>query len=301
MKKYTLSIILCLLMLMPAAQAQRSLMEPQPLPPASEMVPVPKDWQKLWVIKTCEKGKMGYRFSDYFLQVSVAGGSKLFRIGGFKDNGNGRYSMVMPGETVQLLQGTQNNLIQIFGTQQANFSVEALEKKKIMVPHIYFENCEGVKPGVVQENEEMRALLPRLDQIHKNCPTRPDISKKECQRAIFGLFDSSSDGFLDQKEMEYGWDVAINNSSFGTCGSAATPADMLRREGAEYFAWIFKNLDKNTDQKISFDEIYGQWEVMAGDALMSGATNLLISAEKPIGLLPPEIHATCVNCCIATP
>lgn len=298
MKIFTL-LITCLFLIMPIAQAQQPLMQPQEMPPAADLVPVPKGWQKLWLIKGCEKGKLSYRFSDSFLLMSIPQGSKLFRIGGLIDNGAGRYSMVMPAETLQFVEGSQGDLLQIFGNPVTTFSVEALEKKQIMVPHITFKPCDEKAKLLIHEDKALVALLPRLDRVHKACPERTDIlSRKECQRAAFGLFDANSDNVVDETEMQSGWELAIANSSFGTCGTAATPADMLRREGTGYFTWLFEKLDRNKDRKISFDEIDGQWKVMQGDPLMSGATNLLMSAEKPIGFLPPAVQITCTNCCI---
>ena len=297
--KYAVPLIISLFLIAAPAQAQKPLMQPQPMPAAQDLVPVPEDWQKLWLIKSCEKGELSYRFSDAFLLMSIPQGSKLFRIGGLIDNGAGRYSMVMPAETLQFVEGSKGDLIQIFGNQPASFSVEALENKQIMVPHIYFKPCED-QTTKVNEDKAIVAMMPRLDQVSKACPERGDIYKKDCQKAVFGLFDQNGDDAIDLTEMKSGWDLAIANSSFGTCGTAATPADVLRREGTAYFDWLFEHLDQNKDQKVSFTEIDGQWKTMQGDPLMSGATNLLLSAEKPIAIMPPSAQMTCTNCCISS-
>lgn len=268
------------------------------MPEASELVPVPENMQQRWILKNCEKGKLAYRFSEHFLILSTKVGSRLLRIGGLQDNGGGHYSMTRPGETAGLVLNSKGDLIQYFGDTQANFSVQALEKKEISIPFITFKSCPD-EPTLIQEDPAYVSLLPGLDKIHKACPDAHDIFKAGCQKAVFTLFDTDGDESLDEKEMTRAWDMILPKSSFTACGPLAGKADELLADGKAYFAWMLTHLDKNADKKIAFDEIEGQWKNMQGDPLMSGATNILIAAEAPLEILPDDIQMTCTNCCIA--
>jgi len=300
MKKSYLAILIFLSLLMPPCITDAAtLKKPQPRPEASTLVAVPQDMQQRWILNSCETGKVSYRFSDYFMLISTSVSSKLRRTGGLRDDGNGRYSLTTPAETLGLVIGTKGELIQYYGNQYASFSVEALEGNKIMVPHVKFQNCTADGPMIIKENPAMVALLPRLDKIHKACPEATDIFKAPCQTSIFTLFDDNNDQALDQAEMEKAWDMIVPASSFGTCGVTTEGNTLLNADGGEYFSWLFTHLDKDGDQKIAFAEIEGQWQTMQSDPVMSGATNLLMAAQEPLDILPKDIQITCSNCCIA--
>ena len=100
--------------------------------------------------------------------------------------------------------------------------------------------------------------------------------------------------------MEKAWEMIVPASSFGTCGPTTESIVPLNADGHAYFSWLFTHLDKDSDQKIAFTEIEGQWHNMQGDPVMSGATNMLMAAQGPLDILPQDIQITCSNCCIAT-
>ncbi len=300
MKKSSLTALILLSLLAPPVMADAAtLKKPQPRPEASTLVAVPQDMQQRWILNNCEKGQVAYRLSNYFMLISTREGSKLRRTGGLRDDGNQRYSLTMPAETVGLVIGTKGELIQYYGTQYASFSIEALEAKKIMVPHVKFQNCTTDGPMIIREDPVLVALLPRLDKIHKACPEAADIFKPECQKSVFTLFDINNDDALDRAEMEKAWELVVPASSFGTCGLTTEGITPLNADGSAYFAWLFTHLDKDSDQKITFTEIKGQWQNMQGDPVMSGATNMLMAAQEPLDLLPQDVQITCSNCCIA--
>lgn len=272
-------------------------------PDPATLVAVPEALQNLWILNSCEEGIIGHRFSRRFMMTSTAWGSKIERIGGLTDKGDGRYGMVTRTEILNFIIGTKGDLIQIYGDINTSFSLTALENFKIRVPHVRFKNCSKAAAIVVKENSAMVALLPGLDNIHEACPTTAALYKTDCQKSIFSLFDMNEDAALDQEEMAKAWRTIIPNSSFTACDAAGAGATRLSADGLTYFSWLFTNLDKNTDKKISFTEIQGQWTLMQVDPLMSEATNILIAAATPLALLPENITGTCVNCCIpvATP
>ncbi len=303
MKRISLVIIFSFFVALPqTASSMNNLlgrdMTPRPVPPASELVPVPENMQRLWILGSCEKGIVGYRFSKYFWMLSTPKGGHIERIGGFIDLGNGRYNMVTSSETTGYTLGSKGDLIQYPGDSLKSFSITELENHKIMMRHILFRNCEG-SPILIKENPVRLALLPGLDKIHEACPVRNDIYKADCQRAVFSLFDSGKDGALDQNEMEEAWRLITPSSTFTACSVLAGGATQLSADGLVYFAWMFSHLDKNADKKISFEEIQGQWKKMQGDPLMSEATNILIGAQSTIDVLPEDVKVTCSNCCLA--
>ena len=299
MKYFSFLMLICCFLFSPFKLSAESFMKPQPLPLASELVPVPEDMRQLWVVRSCDKGKLAYRFSEHFLLTSVSVGSKLSRIGGFLDNGGDRYSMVTPAETVGFVMGTQGDLILYYGDPKTSFPLEAVEKKQLLVPHILLKNCTAQAAPAIKEDAVLISLLPKLDNVHKACPEKTDIYKTACQEAIFMLFDSDQDSVLNEDDMQKAWNIILSYSTFSTCGPLADKNHQLRADGKPYFTWLFENLDKNTDQKISFDEMKGTWSLMQGDPLMSAATNLLIAAEGPLALLPDSVRMDCQNCCIA--
>lgn len=302
--KMIFPILLFLFFLIPAQPAFSTdlvwggKLAPPLKPEASELVPVPQDMQKLWILNSCESGAVGYRFSDYFMMISTAWGSDLERIGGFQDRGNGRYRMVTLTEILEFVIGTKGDLIQIYGDVNTSFSLSDLENLKIMIPHIVFKNCADMPNTAVREDAVMIAQLPALDHIHEACPTPADLVKTDCQKTLFAMFDDNHDVALDQNELTQAWKIIIPNSAFTACDAAGAGATQLSVDGLTYFAWLFSHLDKNTDAKISFSEIQGQWANMQSDPLMSEATNILIAAAAPLALLPPSVKGTCTNCCI---
>ncbi len=299
MRKALLASIICAFFLPFATEAAKPTRTPQPRPPSSSLVPVPENMQQRWILPDCAQGQVAYRFSDHFLLVSTSAGSKLRRIGGLRDDGNDRYSMVTPAETVGLVIGSKGQLIQYYGDTPASFSVEALEKKKIMVAHIMFQNCTNDGPMIIQENSALVSLLPHLDRIHKACPETKDISKAACRQSIFTLFDKNEDSALEQSEMAEAWKIIVPASSFSACSVNDDGTNLLNADGSEYFTWIFSHLDKDADKEITFDEIDGQWLTLQSDPLMSGALNFLIAAQGPLEILPADFKMTCPNCCIA--
>lgn len=295
-----LSFILAFTLLSFAGAAAQNFPKELPRPDPAEAVPVPEKWQdKLWIIQSCEKGRLAHRFSNYFILRSTSAGSSLDRIGGLIDQNNGRYNMILPGEAVQLIEGTKGDLLQIFGNMTASFSAEDMENYRVIVPYIPFKSCEKTNDRIV-ENQDLVALMPKLDRLHIACPVPASIYKAECKRGIIAFFDENHDGLLDQDDLHKGWDFLLKHTTFGNCGAAASSTDALRREGLIYFEWLYENLDKNKDRKIAFEEIDGQWNRMQADPLMSGATNLLLSVQKTLKLLPQEIQITCLNCCISS-
>lgn len=295
------SIVAALLMPAPARAETdfKAMMRPQALPPLSSLVAIPPEMQQRWILEGCERGEVAFRFSRRFVMISIPQGSKIFRLGGFGALGNGRYSMSMPGETSGLMLGSDGRLIQYFGELNSSFSVAQLESLQIMVPHIIYDQCSDAAKIAVKEDAVLRALLPALDQMQEACPAPGDIHKVACQQSIFAVFDQNQDGSLDVPELNHGWEVLISYSPFGTCGAAATAADSLRRDGADYMRWLLDHADTDHNQKISFTEFMQQWKNMRADPLMSGFANLLIAADKPIGILPADITVSCVNCCVS--
>lgn len=298
-KSYLAALVFLSLLIAPAIADAATLKELQPRPDSSTLVPVPQEMQQRWILNSCEKGQVAYRFSDYFMMTSTSFGSMVQRTGGLRDDGNQRYSLTLPAETLGLVIGTKGELIQYYGDQHASFSIAALEAKKIMLPHVKFQNCTTDRPMIIKEDPVIVALLPRLDKIHQVCPEAEDIFKTACQKAVFTLFDDNNDQALDQAEMEKAWKMIVPASNFGACGNTTEDRMLLNADGREYFSWLFTHLDKDGDQKISFPEIEGQWQVMQGDPLMSGATNLLMAAQEPLDILPQNMQITCSNCCIA--
>lgn len=270
----------------------------KPLPPVASLVPVPPEFQQRWILRGCDKGQMAFRFSRRFLMVSIPQGSKLFRLGGFGELGNGRYSLSMPGETSGLLLSSTGRMIQYFGDLKMSFSRDQLEARRLMIPHVMYDNCTAAPDVKVKEDPVMLALLPGLDHIQESCPAPQDIGKAACQESIFALFDRDNDKSLDETELHRAWDILIANSPFGTCGAAATAADSLRSDGGEYVQWLLTHVDENKDQRITFGEFAPQWKAMQSDPLMSGFTNLLIASDRTIGFLPEAIKVSCVNCCM---
>lgn len=264
------------------------------------LVPIPKNMQQRWILKSCERGEVAYRFSSYFQVSSTAYGSKLKRLGGLRDEGSDRYSLVKPSETMAFAVGPSGDLLQYYDRSQTSFTPQSLEDKSAGIPYITFKNCSADGSWLVQENQMFVDLLPGLDRIHEACPTRQDIfTQPTCQKAVFTLFDYSGDEMIDEAEMTRAWGV-ISANSFRACGVSAPKQDVLAADATAYKSWFFSNLDGNKDQKISFPEVRGQWDRLQSDSLMSGLTNMLIAAEKPIGILPEDMKMTCVNCCIAT-
>jgi len=303
MKRISLIIIFSFLVALPQTASSMDMlmgkgMTPRPMPPASELVPVPENMQRLWILGSCEKGIVGYRFSKYFKMLTTPTGGYIERIGGFVDLGNGRYNMITPRETTGYTLGSKGDLIQYPGDSLSSFSITELENHKIIMSHVLFRNCEG-SHVLIEENLVRLALLPHLDKIHEACPVRNDIYKADCQRAVFSQFDSGKDGALDQNEMEEAWRLITPSSSFTACSVSAATVTQLSADGLVYFAWLFSHLDKNADKKISFEEIQGQWTKMQGDPLMSEATNILIGAQSTLDILPENVKVTCINCCLA--
>lgn len=287
MKIFFLSIMLALIL--PASASA-----------ADTFVPVPTAMQQRWIPRACTTGRMSYRFSNYFLLTSIYAGSKLTRIGGLVDHGEGRYSLGTSKEKTGYVLGTTGDLLQYFGDSAISFTAAALENKAVRMPYITFKNCSTDVPMEVQEDKDLRALMPQLDKIHLACPTRQDIyNQPACQEAVFLLFDRSGDGALDTAEMKWGWDIILPRS-FRSCGPVPAGPDELESDSAAYMAWMAEHLDSNKDGKISFPEIEGQWSALQSDLLMSGLTNMLIAAQKPLEILPEEVKLTCFNCCIAT-
>ncbi len=302
MRKFILILALSCAAAFPAQTqdaAPSSMMRINPMPPVSSLVPVPEEMQQRWVLRGCEKGEMSFRFSRRYLMVSIPQGSKLFRLGGLSDLGNGRYTMTMPGEITGLMLGSDGKLIQYFGDMNSSFSRDALEAKRIMIPHIKHDNCTNAEKVRVNEDPVMLALLPSLDDLQEACPDPQDIAKTPCQKAVFAIFDQNKDGGLDEAELKRGWELLIVHSSFGTCGPNTSAADSLRGDGVDYIAWMMTHLDQDKDQAITFDEFAPQWQAMQSDPLMSGLTNLLIAADRQTGILPESIKPSCVNCCVA--
>lgn len=302
MRKYLLAFALSCVMTFPALAQETSsqhMMRFKPLPPVSSLVPVPDEMQQRWILRGCEKGEMSFRFSRRYLMASIPQGSKLFRLGGLGDQGNGRYTMTMPGETTGLMMGSDGKLIQYFGEMNTSFSRAALEARRIMIPHIKHDNCTDAKDVRVNEDPVMLALLPALDRLQEACPDPQDIAKASCQKAFFALFDQNKDEALDEAELKNGWDILITHSPFGTCGPGASAADSLRGDGDAYITWITENLDQDKDKRITFDDLASRWKEMQGDPLMSGLTNLLIATDRLIGILPESVKVTCVNCCVS--
>lgn len=303
MRRFLLAFALLCMATSPAVAQDESsphMMRINPMPPMSTLVPVPEEMQQRWIMRSCEKGDVSFRFSRRFLMVSITEGSTLFRLGGLSDQGNGRYTMTMPGEITGLMMGSDGKLIQYFGNLNTSFSRDALEALRIMIPHIKHENCTNAENVIVNEDPLMLSLLPSLDAIQEACPDPQDIAKTTCQRTIFLLFDQNKDGALDETELERGWDLLVANSPFGTCAPDTSAPDSLRGDGDAYIAWMTEHLDQDKDKRITFEDFAPRWREMQEHPLMSGLTNLLIAADGQVGILPDSVKVTCVNCCVAT-
>ncbi len=302
MRKLVLFLALSCMVAFPV-RAQDSTSSPmmrlKPMPPVSSLVPVPKEMQQLWILRGCEKGEMSFRFSRRYLMASIPQGSKLFRLGGLTDLGNGRYTMTMPGEITGLMLGSDGKLIQYFGDMNSSFSREALEAKRIMIPHIKHDNCTSAEKVRVNEDPVMLSLLPSLDALQEACPDPQDIAKTSCQKAVFAVFDQNNDEKLDEAELKRGADILISRSPFSTCSPDASTLDVLSTENDAYIAWMLEHLDQDKDHKITLADVKSRWQDMQGDPLMSGLTNLLIAADGQAGILPKSITPTCSNCCVA--
>lgn len=301
-RKHLFAFVFSCLVALPAAAQElppQYMMRLKPMPPVSSLVPVPAEMQQLWILRSCEKGEMSFRFSRRYLMASISQGSKLFRLGGLGALGNDRYTMTMPGEATGLMMSSDGKLIQYFGDLKISFSREALEARRIMIPHVQYLNCSEAEKTRINEDPVMRAMLPALDDLQEACPDPKDIAKKSCQKAIFAVFDKNKDGRLDTEELKAGSDILISRSPFSTCQPDASTLDTLSREGDDYIAWMMAHLDQDKDQAITFDEFVPQWQAMQSDPLMSGLTNLLIAADRQTGILPESIKPSCVNCCVA--
>ncbi len=302
MTKYLLALALSCAVTFPASAQEvppQYMMRLKPMPPVSSLVPVPEEMRQRWILRGCEKGELSFRFSRRYLMASIPQGSKLFRLGGLTDQGNGRYTMTMPGEITGLMMGSNGKLIQYFGDMNTSFSREALEARRLMIPHVIHDNCTAAEKVRVQEDPVMLALLPALDNLQEACPDPKDIAKTSCQKAIFAVFDKNNDEKLDEAELRQGSDLLISRSPFSTCQPDASTLDTLSREGDDYIAWMMEHLDQDKDKAITFAEFVPHWQKMQSDPLMSGLTNLLIAADKQSGILPESIKPSCVNCCVA--
>ena len=302
MRQYLLAIALSCAMVFPALaqdvppqQAARS----KSLPPVSSLLPVPEDMQQRWILNSCDSGELSYRFSRRYLMISIPGWSDIVRLGGFSDLGNGRYKMTLPDEATGLLLGSDGRLIQYFGDINISFSRAALEARQLMIPHVLYENCTTAENIKVDEDPLLLSLLPSLDTVQESCAAPQDIAKASCQKSIFSLFDADKDDALDESEMKRGWDILMSYSAFGACTPEASAPDSLQGDGDAYIHWIFENLDRDQDKKITFSDFAPRWKEMQAHPLMSGLTNLLISADSKAGILPQDVKLTCVNCCVS--
>lgn len=268
------------------------------MPAVSALVPVPDEMQQRWVLGGCEKGQMVSRLSRRYLMVSIPQESRLFRLGGLTDAGNGRYIMTMPEETTGLMLGSTGKLIQYFDDLNASFSREKLEAQQLMIPHITYDNCTDAAEIPVKEDPLMLALLPALDDIQEACAAAQDIRAPGCQESVFALFDGNGDKMLDKAELGKSWEILTAYSPFGICSADAAATDSLYADGSAYIAWLMEHADQDKDSRIALAELTPLWVEMQGDPLMSGLTNLLIAADTQIGILPETIKVTCVNCCV---
>lgn len=303
MKKISLMMALSWIVLTQPAQAQndtqQKMMRINPMPPVSSLVAVPPEMRQRWILNGCEAGEVAFRFSRRYMMASVPQGSKLFRLGGLGDQGNGRYTMSTPAETTGLMMGSDGRLIQIFGDLNVSFSRAALEARQIMIPHIFYDNCTKAEAVRVTEDPVMLSLLPSLDDLQEACPAPGDISKRPCQDALFAVFDKDKDKALDEAEMKQGWELLVGQSSFGVCGPGVSAADSLRGDGDDYITWIFQNLDPDKNKKVTLDDFLLRWDSLQKDPLMSGLTTLMTAADGQTKILPEDEKVTCVNCCIS--
>ncbi len=289
----------------------------------SEKIAMPEEFQKEWVLDSCESGSRIIRFSRYFHMRSVMKESRITRTEGVVLMGRNTYKVSMPRDVSMITLKKNGDLLQFYPRPGDLPTIAAVESGRALASFFKFKSCDGKRNNFVIEDRKMLALLPRLDRMHESCPQRDDLLKESCQSAVLGLFDLNGDNKIDLHEMNDAWqtigvyhggqgsscaapsvtNVAAVGQDSGTLAepannaslpytpvpATAAPAPMTIADGTPYFEWLIDNLDRDGDQAISYSEVRGQWDRMNKDSLMTAFILTLTTAEGKLRYLPqPE-------------
>ncbi|QQG36459.1 MAG: hypothetical protein HYS17_01310 [Micavibrio aeruginosavorus] len=271
----------------PDANLERKNEQAKALPPL---------FQKRWVMLDCEKGKVSYRLSSYYVLFTTRQGSGIKRLTETIEERPGFYHIPALGPLYRFAIAPDGDLIQLFGEVSDNITLEGLSNGNTPLPKIRYKDCADNPPAALKENQNLLKIFSSFDLVYQTCPRASSIKENACQQAVFAVFDTNKDRLLDTQEISRLWDIAVPYSSINSsCGVPySLPADA--REIQPYLDWLLVELDTNRDRSFSLNELHKAWPLMMADPLMNVFTDILQSAQATLELLPPGLPSGDRSC-----